>query len=294
MKAPSEEDVNSLCIAAKQIFEKEDNVLSVSSPVTVVGDIHGQWHDLIELFEIGGELPHTNYLFLGDYVDRGYYSVETVSLITALKVRYPTRVHMIRGNHESRQITQVYGFYDECLKRYGSPNVWRLFTDLFDYLPLAVLIDQQIFGVHGGLSPGIKQIDVLNDRKQINRFQESQEGPLCDLLWSDPDDIQGWEVSPRGAGFIFGNDVSKMWNHENGLAFTTRAHQLIAEGYQYTHDKQILTLFSAPNYCYRCGNLAAIMEVSESLECAFRQFDAAPRPKNQQMCVSREIPEYFI
>ena len=121
--------------------------------MTVVGDIHGQFHDLLEMFKMGGYAPDTNYLFLGDYVDRGYYSVETVTLVVALKVRYPDRVTIIRGNHESRQITQVYGFYDECMRKYGHAGIWKAFTDLFDYMPLTAVIENQIFCPHGGLSP---------------------------------------------------------------------------------------------------------------------------------------------
>ena len=169
----------------------------------------------VELFRIGGKSPDTNYLFMGDYVDRGYYSVETVSLLMALKVRHPTRLTILRGNHETRQITQVYGFYDECLRKYGTPNIWRAFTDLFDYLPMTALVENTIFCLHGGLSPSI---DTLDHIRALDRIQEvPHEGPMCDLLWSDPDDRSGWGISPRGAGYTFGQDISESYNHTNGL-----------------------------------------------------------------------------
>ena len=155
----TEDDVKKLCAAAKEILIKEENVRKVDAPVTICGDIHGQFYDLKELFEIGGALPDTNYLFMGDYVDRGYYSVETVSLLVAMKVRYPDRITILRGNHESKQITQVYGFYDECLRKYGNPNVWLDFTSLFDYLPLTAVVGGSIFCLHGGLSPSIDTLD---------------------------------------------------------------------------------------------------------------------------------------
>jgi serine/threonine-protein phosphatase 2A catalytic subunit len=187
--------------------------------------VHGQFHDLIELFKIGGKCPDTNYLFMGDYVDRGYHSVETVTLLISLKVRYPTRIYLTRGNHESRQVTQVYGFYDECLKKYGNSIIWKHFTDLFDYLPLAAIVAGKIFCLHGGLSPDIAGID---DIKTLNRKQEvPHSGPICDLLWSDPEDKDGWGVSPRGAGFIFGPDISTKFIHNNNLQTICRAHQLV-------------------------------------------------------------------
>ncbi|KAJ3259315.1 Serine/threonine-protein phosphatase PP2A catalytic subunit [Boothiomyces macroporosus] len=139
-----ENDIKKLCEKAREILMEESNVQGVKAPVTVCGDIHGQFHDLMELFKIGGNSPDTNYLFMGDYVDRGYYSVETVTLLVALKVRFPNRVTILRGNHESRQITQVYGFYDECLRKYGNANIWKYFTDLFDYLPLTALVENQV------------------------------------------------------------------------------------------------------------------------------------------------------
>jgi serine/threonine-protein phosphatase 2A catalytic subunit len=139
-----ENEVKILCEKAKEILTKEDNVQHVSSPVTICGDVHGQFHDLLELFKIGGNCPDTNYLFLGDYVDRGYFSLETVSLLICLKVRYPKRIFITRGNHESRQVTQVYGFYDECFRKYGNSNVWKHFTDLFDFLPLSALVENKV------------------------------------------------------------------------------------------------------------------------------------------------------
>nr|GMD18235.1 serine/threonine-protein phosphatase PP2A-1 catalytic subunit-like isoform X2 [Ipomoea batatas]GMD19581.1 serine/threonine-protein phosphatase PP2A-1 catalytic subunit-like isoform X2 [Ipomoea batatas]GMD21015.1 serine/threonine-protein phosphatase PP2A-1 catalytic subunit-like isoform X2 [Ipomoea batatas] len=163
--------------------------------------------------------------------DRGYYSVETVTLLVALKVRYRDRITILRGNHESRQITQVYGFYDECLRKYGNANVWKCFTDLFDYLPLTALIESQIFCLHGGLSPSL---DTLDNIRALDRIQEvPHEGPMCDLLWSDPDDRCGWGISPRGAGYTFGQDIASQFNHTNGLTLISRAHQLVMEGYNW-------------------------------------------------------------
>ena len=245
---------------------------------------------MIELFRIGGNLPDTNYLFMGDYVDRGYHSVETVSILVALKVRYKDRITILRGNHESRQITQVYGFYDECVRKYGNANVWRLFTDLFDYMPLTALVEGSIFCLHGGLSPSIDSLDYI---RSIDRVQEvPHEGPMCDLLWSDPDDRFGWGISPRGAGYTFGTDISAQFNRSNGLSFVSRAHQLVMDGYNWSHEEQVVTIFSAPNYCYRCGNLAAIMEVDERMQRSFSTFDPAPRSGEPR--VGRRAPEYFV
>jgi len=268
----------------------ESNVQPVRCPVTVCGDVHGQLHDLLELFKIGGQPPDTNYLFLGDYVDRGYYSVETVSILLCYKTRYPDRIHLLRGNHESRQITQVYGFFDECVRKYGSGNVWKIFTDLFDYLPLTAVVEDQIFCLHGGLSPSI---DTLDHIRQLDRVQEvPHEGSMCDLLWSDPDERRGWGISPRGAGYTFGADISEMYNHRNGLTLVARAHQLVMDGYNWAHSMNVLTLFSAPNYCYRCGNQAAIMEVDEYLNKSFIQFDPAPR--RGEPLVTRRAPDFFL
>merc|ERR1711985_168825 len=235
-----EAEVKALCNKACEILLEESNVQRVHAPVTVCGDIHGQFYDLKELFKVGGDVPDTNYLFMGDFVDRGFYSVETFLMLLALKVRYPDRIFLIRGNHESRQITQVYGFYDECLRKYGTLNVWRYCVEVFDYLSLAALVDGVVLGVHGGLSPNISTIDQV---RSIDRKQEvPHEGPMCDLLWSDPEEMTGWGLSPRGAGYLFGGDICKQFNYVNGLSFIARAHQLVMEGYKWMFDSQLVTV----------------------------------------------------
>ncbi|KAG5642491.1 hypothetical protein DXG03_002715 [Asterophora parasitica] len=301
----SEEQVKRLCLKAREILIEEGNVQVVDSPVTICGDIHGQFFDLMELFKVGGLCPETNYLFMvllnpnpplsialslppsltpashliphrhepttGDFVDRGFYSVETFLLLLALKVRYPERITLIRGNHESRQITQVYGFYDECQRKYNSANVWRWCCEVFDYLALGAVVDGRVFCVHGGLSPNLQGLDEI---RAIDRKQEvPHDGPMCDLLWSDPD---GWGLSPRGAGFLFGGDITKMFLHHNALDLIARAHQLAMEGYKLMFDKAIVTVWSAPNYCYRCGNVASILELDEHLAQEYKVFQHAP------------------
>lgn len=252
-KPLSEAEVKILCDKLQEILTEEDNIPTAKTPLTVCGDIHGQLYDLVELFQIGGKIPHTNYLFLGDYVDRGFHSVETVSLIFSLKVRYRDRIVILRGNHENKEINKVYGFYDECMKKYGSEKVWKYLSDLFYYLPLSALIDGQYFCLHGGLS---KSIENLDEVRKLGKAQDiPHEGPLCDLLWSDPlDNGNGWSVSPRGAGWLWGQDITEKFLHANKLKMIIRAHQLVMDGYNLNHNKKVVTVFSAPNYCYRCGN----------------------------------------
>ncbi|KAG1789626.1 Metallo-dependent phosphatase-like protein [Suillus fuscotomentosus] len=287
----SEEQVKRLCFKAREILIEEANVQVVDSPVTICGDIHGQFFDLMELFKVGGFCPETNYLFMGDFVDRGFYSVETFLLLLALKVRYPERITLIRGNHESRQITQVYGFYDECQRKYGSTNVWRWCCEVFDYLALGAIVDGRVFCVHGGLSPNLQAIDQI---RAIDRKQEvPHDGPMCDLLWSDPDDITGWGLSPRGAGFLFGADITKTFAHHNSIDLIARAHQLAMEGYKLMFDNMIVTVWSAPNYCYRCGNVASILELDERLAQEYKVFQHAPSDV-RSIPAKRPPADYFL
>ena len=173
----------------------------------------------------------------------------------------------------------MYGFYDECLRKYGSARVWQYITDTFDFLPLAATVESEIFAPHGGLSPSLDSLDHI---RALDRQQEvPHEGPMCDLLWSDPDDRAGWGISPRGAGFTFGQDISEQFNHANGLNMIARAHQLVQEGFEWAHDHSVVTLFSAPNYCFRCGNLAAILEVDEGMRRSFLQFEQHDKGVNR-------------
>jgi serine/threonine-protein phosphatase 4 catalytic subunit len=269
-----ESEVKSLCSKAREILIEEENVKKVDAPVTICGDIHGQFFDLVELFKVGGECPDTNYIFLGDFVDRGHHSVESLLLLLAIKVKYPERISLVRGNHESRQITQVYGFYDECLRKYGSLNVWRYCTDIFDYLILAAVVENKIFCVHGGLSPNVKTLEDIQD---LDRHQEvPHEGAMCDLMWSDPEDIEDWGLSARGAGYLFGHDAVRKFNRANDLELICRAHQLVMEGFKVMFEGALVTVWSAPNYYYRCGNVAAILELDENLNKYYKIFEAAP------------------
>jgi len=288
-----ERDFHTLCDMVKDILGEESNVQPVSTPVTVCGDIHGQFPDLLKLFETGGEIANnTRYIFMGDYVDRGMYSLETFTYLLLLKVRYPDRITLLRGNHESRQITQVYGFYEECLNKYGNSNPWKWCTQVFDYLTVAALIDGRIICVHGGLSPDIRTIDQI--RSTIPRKQEiPHDGPFCDLVWSDPEEVDGMTPSNRGAGYLFGASVVREFAEVNKLDLISRSHQLVQEGYKYFFppDNLLITVWSAPNYCYRCGNIAAIMQVDAEHNRNFLTFEAVDQ---NPAVVERATIPYFL
>ncbi|OAA55809.1 tor signaling pathway phosphatase [Niveomyces insectorum RCEF 264] len=389
-----------LCEMVKEVLMEESNIQPVSTPVTICGDIHGQFYDLLELFRVAGGMPgetnvkaprtmtavissddleppteirsprlrrklkrfegmdgsgsdegdgadgadgeggsaaaaagaataatesasttgatsegdgdashtgnttegtsgampsadNTRFVFLGDFVDRGYFSLETFTLLMCLKARYPDRIVLVRGNHESRQITQVYGFYEECQQKYGNASVWKACCQVFDFLVLAAIVDGTVLCVHGGLSPEIRTIDQI---RVVARAQEiPHEGAFCDLVWSDPEEISTWAVSPRGAGWLFGDKVAHEFNHVNGLKTIARAHQLVNEGYKFHFpEKSVVTVWSAPNYCYRCGNVASIMTVDEQLESKFRIFAAVPDELRHTPFSRRWPSDYFL
>ncbi len=249
--------VHPVCAQAIALFSEEPNMLSLASPIHVCGDTHGHYQDLLEVFRNYGAVPSVRYLFLGDYVDRGYFSIETIELLLCLKIRYPDRIFLLRGNHESEQITAVYGFYDQVQKAYGDLAVFRWFIEAFQYLPLAAVVDGEVFCVHAGLSPELERTGQINAIARPCEIPPS--GALCDLMWSDPEEIQGWAVVPKGAGYMFGADVVARFHHVNGTRLLCRSHQLAMEGYKYSFENRLVTIFTAPNYCYRCENKGAIM-----------------------------------
>ena len=311
----TEQECVSLCESVKAVLRKEPTVVAVRVPVTIVSDIHGQFADLLEILKVAGSPPETNLLFLGDYVDRGYRSLQVISLIFLLKLRWRDSVTVLRGNHETRSVSTVYGFIDNCRQAYGSPVVWQAFTDTFDFLPLTSVVENQIFSLHGGLSPSVDRVYPLEGQTtaestgetrqvsimELDRFQEvPHDGAITDICWSDPDDRCGWGISPRGAGYTFGADITAAFLRTNNLKLIVRGHQLVMEGYSWTHERQVVTLFSAPNYCYRCGNLAAVMEIDEHMKYTFLTFEAAPGqdgPSDRALLESgniRKLPDHFL
>ena len=248
---------------------EQPTFLDLESPITVCGDTHGQYPDLLRLFDLGGYPPDTNYLFLGDYVDRGEQSIETICLLLAYKIKYEENFFILRGNHECGSINRIYGFYDECKRRYNL-KIWKNFVDLFNCLPIAACIDDKIFLVHGGLSPELKTIDEI--KKIMRPTDVPEEGLLCDLLWSDPDPNNGkdWGPNDRGVSVTFNESVLGKFLENNDLDLFCRAHQVVEEGYEFFGDRKLVTVFSAPNYCGEFDNNGAIMLVDENLTCGFK------------------------
>ncbi|KAK8682194.1 hypothetical protein V6N13_054588 [Hibiscus sabdariffa] len=264
----SESEIRQLCLVSKDVFLKQPILLELEAPINICGDIHGQYSDLLRLFENGGFPPRANYLFLGDYVDRGKQSLETICLLLAYKIKYPENFFLLRGNHECASVNRVYGFYDECKRRFNI-RLWKVFTDCFNCLPVAALIEGRIFCMHGGLSPELRNLDQIRKLKRPSDVPES--GLLCDLLWSDPiKDIQGWGHNDRGVSYIFGADRVIDCLKRLDLDLICRAHQVVEDGYEFFADRQLVTIFSAPNYCGEFDNAAAMMNVDETLICSFQ------------------------
>ena len=264
----TQDEIKFLCTKALEIFMEEPVLLEVSAPVNICGDTHGQYNDLLRLFEFGGRPPQTNYLFLGDYVDRGKNSVETMGLLLAYKIKYPNNIFLLRGNHESEIINHVYGFFDECKRRYNT-KVYKLFSDCFNWLPISAIVDDKILCMHGGISPDLTSLDRI--RKIVRPTEVPDKGLLCDLLWSDPDkNVDGWGGNERGVSVTFNENIVNKVVEDLDIDLVCRAHQVVENGYEFFADKKLVTVFSAPNYCNQFDNAGGMMIVDENLICGFK------------------------
>ena len=264
------EEIEWILSSVKKIFLEQPVLLELTPPLTICGDTHGQYHDLLRLLKLGKLPPQTRYLFLGDYVDRGAQSIETVCLLLCYKIMYPNDFFMLRGNHECSYINRLYGFYDDCIDQYNL-SIWKKFCDVFNCLPIAAIIDEKIFCIHGGISPSLNSLD---DIRALQRPMEvPEEGLLCDLLWSDPDgEVETWEENDRGTSVCFGSQPVEDLLQQFGFDLICRAHQAVMNGYDFPFypNQSVVTLFSAPNYCYEFENKGAILTVDENLFCTFQ------------------------
>lgn len=285
-------EVGELCYAAEQIFMQEPTVLQLKAPVKVFGDLHGQFGDLMRLFDeygfpsTAGDITYIDYLFLGDYVDRGQHSLETITLLLALKIEYPENVHLIRGNHEAADINALFGFRLECIERMGESDgiwVWTRFNQLFNYLPLAALIERKIICMHGGIGRSINSVEQI---EKLERPITMDVGSivLMDLLWSDPtenDSIEGLRPNARGPGLVsFGPDRVTDFCKRNKLQLIIRAHECVMDGFERFAQGQLITLFSATNYCGTANNAGAILVVGRGLVIVPKLIHPLPPPLN--------------
>ncbi|TVU17044.1 hypothetical protein EJB05_33054 [Eragrostis curvula] len=258
---------------------------------TVCGDVHGQFFDLLNIFELNGLPSEDNpYLFNGDFVDRGSFSVEVILTLFAFKCLYPNGMHLARGNHESKSMNKIYGFEGEVRSKLGEKFV-ELFAEVFCWLPLAHVINRKVFVVHGGLFSvdGVK----LSDIRSIDRFCEPpEEGLMCELLWSDPQPQLGRGPSKRGVALSFGADVTKKFLQDNNLDLIVRSHEVKDEGYEIEHDGKLITVFSAPNYCDQMGNKGAFIrftapELKPDIVTFSAVFLLALLKKDEDLVISR-------
>ncbi|KAI8388146.1 calcineurin [Radiomyces spectabilis] len=283
----TEEQALQILQRTKQVLRAEPNLLHLPAPITICGDVHGQFYDLLKLFEVGGDPSETPYLFLGDYVDRGYFSIECVLYLWSFKLWFPETFFLLRGNHECRHLTDYFTFKLECEQKY-SERVYDVVMECFDSLPLAAVVNEQFFCVHGGLSPDLA---TLKDVDGIDRFQETPtSGLMCDLLWSDPfEDFDADTNSKfehnhvRGCSYFYSYRAAANFLDRNNLLSIIRAHEAQANGYRmYRKSKAsgfpvLMTIFSAPNYIDVYNNKAAVLRYDKSV-LNIRQFNASPHP----------------
>lgn len=287
-----------ILLTAKQLFDQQATLVDVHVPrveggrLTVCGDTHGQFYDLLNIFRTNGmPSPQHAYLFNGDFVDRGSFSIEVVLNLLAYKCLYPETFHLSRGNHETDNMNRVYGFEGECRAKYNE-QMFALFSEVFEAMPLAFVIDKRVMVVHGGL---FSRDDVtLEELRKVNRFQQPpNDGLMCEMLWADPMPAPGRAPSKRGVGLQFGPDVTKRFLELNNLDLLVRSHEVKEQGYVVEHDGRCVTVFSAPNYCDQVGNKGAVINITlkggdgntdrPPLDYQYWQFEAVPHPPVRAM-----------
>ena len=277
--------------AKKILFEQQESLIEINIPnekyFTVVGDIHGQFYDLLNIFKINGYPNEENpYLFNGDFVDRGVFGLECIITIIAFKILYPKHVFMSRGNHEDIRINSRYGFKNEILDKYDNDmNIIYCFSEFYKFLPLGHILNKEVLVIHGGLFS--KDGVTLDELKKIDRFIDIPTSNsvgedkilMNEILWSDPWKQNGWAPSRRGAGINFGPDIAEKFLNENNLKLLVRSHQVKMEGYEIEPGGKVITLFSAPNYCDMQGNKGAIIKFKGGeMKPNFIKFEASPHP----------------
>jgi serine/threonine-protein phosphatase PP1 catalytic subunit len=264
-----ESEIKLICNLAIEAFKRENCLVEVTSPLYVCGDIHGQYYDLLRIFNCCGQPNTASYLFLGDYVDRGKQSLETICLLLIYKIKYPNKIVLLRGNHESASINKIYGFYDECKNRVTLKS-WKMFCDVFTFMPLAALIEGKILCMHGGLGPDLEKIHQIAKIKKPCEIPD--EGIVCDLLWADPgeENTKDYAFNERGISVTFSSEVCKNFLESNDLDLIVRGHQVVEEGYEFFADQSLVTVFSAPNYTGEFDNNGAVMYADEDLMCSFQ------------------------
>jgi len=296
-----------LLISAKHYYENIVSLLDISLPtlgpsedhptkrprLTVCGDTHGQYYDVMNIFKINGYPSSRNpYLFNGDFVDRGSFSVEVILTFMLFKMSDPTCIHLQRGNHETKNMNKIYGFEGEVKAKYDD-TIFELFLEVFSYLPLASVIGGKVFVTHGGLptEPGI----TLSDIRKIKRGCEPPaSGLMSDLLWADPQPFPGKSPSKRGVGFSFGPDITESFLKLNGLQLLVRSHEVKDEGYLVEHGGKTITVFSAPNYCDTMGNKGAFIHFDDTYEPKFTQYEAVPHPNVKPMAYAAGMGGLFM
>ncbi|KAL3317216.1 hypothetical protein Ciccas_004132 [Cichlidogyrus casuarinus] len=275
-----ESDLLVICQRVKNLFMTQPMLLPINGPIKICADIHGQFKDLMRVFELCGSPRNTKYLFLGDYVDRGKMGIETISLLFAYKLRYPNTFHLLRGNHECQAVSRIYGFFDECKRRFDL-KLWKTFIGVFDCMPVAAIVENQIFCCHGGLSPDMFKNDCSNLEQLKNRINAlarptdvPDEGLLCDLLWSDPRTIMaaespstitsssGFAPNQRGVSYVFSPEVVDRFLARFNLDLVIRGHQIVEDGYEFFADRSFVTIFTAPNYCGEFDNAGAVFSLN--------------------------------